>query len=173
MHNLAQYYSSKRSTKPFSFSLRSFSHHRRVIIYVKSLQRPRDFDNCLCRHGKATEIVRRLADFRAKTSKSLRLFVSASFRVPREQRKRRNRRSEYFSGYGAPFAVKGIIKGRVVKENSTLNVSGSDPQKSPGIMKSSWKRPSWKRRNFRRFIHDRVRVELLRLCENNEAAEIR
>ena len=129
---MAQRYSTKKSSKPFAFSSRSFSLHRRVIIYVKSLQRSRDFDNCLCRHGKGTEIVRRRADFRAKTSKSLRLFVSASFHLPREQRKRQNRRVEYFSGNGASFAVKGIIKGRVVKENSTLNVSGATRRNPQG-----------------------------------------
>lgn len=63
-------------------------------------------------------------------SKNLWLFV-ASFYVPREQGKRQNRRVEYFTRNRAAFAVKGIIKRRVVKENSTLRAFRKATRRNP------------------------------------------
>lgn len=129
----SNYYSTKRSAKAFisfyevpRFSFESLSmlnrHHYRETLNAVSVHTINQ------RRSLVDEQIFEL-------SKNLWLFV-ASFYVPREQGKRQNRRVEYFTRNRAAFAVKGIIKRRVVKENSTLSVSRSNSQESPGIMKS-------------------------------------
>lgn len=81
----------------------------------------------------------RVARFFPARGPSLRSFMSRE-----STGKKAKRGVEYFTRNRAPFAVKGIIKRHVVKENSTLSVPWNDTPESRGITKSSRKRPSTK-----------------------------
>lgn len=124
----SNYYSIERSAKAFisfyevpRFSFESLSmlnrHHYRGTLNAVST------DTINRRRSLVDEQIFEL-------SKNLWLFV-ASFYVPREQGKRQNRRVEYFTRNRAAFAVKGIIKRRVVKENSALRAFREATRRNP------------------------------------------